>query len=257
MHPILFEISNYPIRTFPILCAIGVIWAIIQLERDITFQGFDPTNDKLSTLLLLIFFGALAGGRITYIVIHPDQFNITKTSAFELIRIWRGGGDGLGALLGGTIVLYLYCLWNRLNFIKFTDTFALPATIVQFMASIGSFMNGELHGTPTQFFTGIIFPYGPASLEFPGTTVHPNMLYAAAIYLLIGLILHWCRCNKYKLGFTSAIFILLNSLGLFVLSFFKLHPFEINGSALMPIFSLLSITMAAIVILILGLYEKD
>ncbi len=256
MYPVLINLGQFPIRTFSILCALGTLVSMVLLRRNLILKGISASKEQISSLLIIVFIGALSGGRIGYIMVHIEQFAPSKTSAFELFKIWQGGGETLGAILGGTIVLYLYCLWQGADFMEYTDSFVLPVTTVQIFACIGNFMNGEAYGEPTNSSLGVIFPHGPASIEFPGIAVHPTMLYEAVIFSIIGLTLYKLNTIGFKPGLLSSSFILLNSIQLLGLSSLTIHHTRINGFKVMPAFALLALTIASILIVSLDLYEK-
>ncbi|MCP4296006.1 MAG: prolipoprotein diacylglyceryl transferase [Proteobacteria bacterium] len=256
MYPVLINFGQFPIRTFSILCALGTLVSMVLLQKNFILKGISASKEQISSLLIIVFIGALSGGRIGYIILHIEQFAPSSTSAFELFKIWQGGGETLGAIIGGGIVLYLYCLWHGADFMEYTDSFVLPVTTVQVFASIGNFMNGEAYGEPTNSSFGVIFPHGPASVEFPGIAVHPTMLYEVVIFSIIGMILYKLNTIEFKPGLLSSSFILLNSIQLLGLSSLTIHHIQINGFKVVPAFALLSLTIASVLIISLELYKK-
>jgi phosphatidylglycerol:prolipoprotein diacylglycerol transferase len=129
MAPELGQIGPFVIRTYTLLLDLGILIGLGIL----TWQGWRIDDKPVEWVDAGL--GALVGGfilgRAGHVAIHWTYF---AEHADEIARLWRGGIDWHGAVVGGLIGLGVVCLVRRLIFRQVTDTlaFVLPlgATIV-------------------------------------------------------------------------------------------------------------------------------
>jgi phosphatidylglycerol:prolipoprotein diacylglycerol transferase len=106
-------------------------------------------------------------------------------------------------------------------------------------------MNGDAHGIPTSMPWGVVFPpQSIAGQEFPGTPIHPTMLYEMVLNLLIFLTLYRLRLRPAKSGFIFSLYLMLYSAGRFVVSSFRADSLMLGPFRAAHVVSLLLITLA-------------
>jgi len=251
------EVAGYSLRFFSLFCMIGVLTTLLLLQRGLKPQGLEITKDQLVTLFLFLFVGSLLGGRISYILLHLEEFSPTETSLMELLRTWKGGLAFSGGLLGGGFALLLYSLWVDSPFFLLVDWFAPSVLLIQAFACLGNFMNGEVYGAPTGLPWGIIFDYGPAAIAYPGFSLHPLMLYQAVAYFIAFTYLFYLQRRRFEIGFMAACLILINSSITFGSSFFRVDLLQVEGIYFSPFIALFFFAATCITIILLELYEQD
>lgn len=173
--------------------ASGGILAAHEAKR----RGFDP-EIVLDLAVPLLIWGAV-GARLCHILTPPlssIQLGLTTghylTHPLDLIAIWIGGLGFPGALIGGSLGLFLFCRKYDLNFTEWADILAPALALGQVIGRTGNLINQELYGLPTKLpWKVYIDPEhrlaGYESLEF----YHPLFAYEAGLCLLILFLLLW------------------------------------------------------------------
>jgi phosphatidylglycerol:prolipoprotein diacylglycerol transferase len=112
----------------------------------------------------------------------------------------------IGAILAG----WWWVRRHRISFGKLADA-SVPSVILgQAFGRFGNFMNGEVHGYPTDLPWGIVFPpTSPAGREFPGIPVHPAMLYELLLNVVGFAILWTLRTRSTRDGFLFYLYLML------------------------------------------------
>lgn len=159
-----------------------------------------PPNDILD-MCVVIFFGALLGGRVGYILLyHPDIFLATPIMIFSPYDFGRGVWTGLsgmsyhGGLIGAAVALAWFSGRKKLSFWKMADFVVLLAPVAIFFGRLGNFFNVELPGRITTAPWGMVFP----EMLPIGVLRHPSTLYEAffegvVILVLLLLVRRWAR----------------------------------------------------------------
>ena len=103
MHPILFEIGNWPVYSYGVLLALaylaGLQLAVVRARR----RQIDAT--KVMDLGIYLIIAALVGAKLMLIAVDFDYF---RSQPRELLSLVRAGGvfyGGLLAALGVGLVL--------------------------------------------------------------------------------------------------------------------------------------------------------
>ena len=118
-------------------------------------------------------------------------------------------------------------------------------------------MNGDAHGLPTSMPWGIVFP--PTSIagsQYPGIPLHPTMLYEMISNLSIFLILWNLRKTPRKDGLLFCVYVLLYSVGRFVVSFFRADSLMLGPFRMAHVISIVLILAAGSMIFHQRLWER-
>ena len=143
-------------------------------------EGFRP--EHLDNLALRIIVGVLVGGRVGFVVQHPETL---LHHPLFLISIWNGGMAYFGGLAGAILAIWSFAWQYRISFLAMTDVCAMPAALALGVGRIANFVNGELYGKPTFSNWGVIFQKtggGPLPR-------HPSQLYECVSHLVLFAIL--------------------------------------------------------------------
>jgi len=192
--PIAFTIGFFSVYWYAVWLLVGffvVLWLALRLAR--RGDAPCPPNDTFD-MLAILFFGALLGGRIGYVLLyHPDVFLASPIAIFSPYDFGRGEWTGLsgmsyhGGLVGAIAALAWFTGRKKLSFWKAADFVALLAPAAIFFGRLGNFFNVELPGRVTAVSWGMVFPGVPPE----GVLRHPSTLYEAffeGIVLLIVLL---------------------------------------------------------------------
>jgi len=220
LHPILFEFGPIQIRFYGLMYVIAILVGSFLIKREVRRKGIKLTEDDVMNFVLWSALGGIIGARIYYVAFNWDYYSANLR---EVPAVWHGGLAIHGGLIGGILIAYLYLKRRGISFWRMADSVAPALVLGQAFGRFGNFMNGDAHGRPTAMPWGIVFP--PESIagrEFPNIPLHPTMLYEMTINISIFLILWFgLRNREHKNGFIFVAYLMLYSLGRFVVESFR------------------------------------
>ncbi len=182
LDPVVYTIGSFSLYWYALWFLSGflVVWFLaLWLARR---KDAPCSEESITTLLFVLFLGALIGGRIGYVLFYyPDIFWSTPfliVSPYDFHRgVWVGisGMSYHGGLLGVALALYWFARREKISFWQTADFVAFLAPIAVFFGRLGNFFNVELPGRITTQPWGMLFPG-----TFPeGVLRHPSTLYAS------------------------------------------------------------------------------
>src|SRR3989304_2698235 len=219
MHPIIFQIGPFALRYYGLMYALAALVGGWLLGKEVRRKGIRLSDDQRWYLVLLVLLGGILGARIYYVVFNWDYYGKFPS---EIPAIWHGGLAIHGGLIGGVLTGIWFVRRHRLPFWRLADAGA-PSTILgQAFGRFGNFMNGEVHGRPTDLPWGIVFPpNSPAGREFGSVPLHPAMLYEMGLNLIIFGFLWSYRKRPSQDGFLFCTYLILYSVARFFVSLLR------------------------------------
>jgi phosphatidylglycerol---prolipoprotein diacylglyceryl transferase len=201
-------------------------------------RGYDP--EIVWDGLVYILIGGIIGARLWHILL-PSQTDVAKglTTSFYLthpldaIAIWRGGVGIPGAILGGGLMLYIFCRRSKLPFAVWADIASPALALGQAIGRWGNFVNQELYGLPTDLPWGITIDVNHRLPEL--ITVeryHPLFFYESSWNLLNMVFLLWLGrrlANRLLSGDLLLAYLVTYPLGRFMLDFLRLDIAKIGS----------------------------
>jgi len=183
MHPILFEIGNWPVYSYGVLLALaylaGLQLAVVRARR----RQIDAA--KVMDLGIYLIIAALIGAKLMLVAVDFDYF---RSQPRELLSLVRAGGVFYGGLLAALAVgLWLVRRYQLHPWIV-ADLVAPGIALGHVVGRLGCLMAGCCYGRPTDVPWAITFtdPAAAANVGTPiGTPLHPTQLYDAGAELLI------------------------------------------------------------------------
>lgn len=148
MYPELFRIGNFPITTYGIFLALGMLLALIVASRLGARDGLP--RERIYDLGLWVLVGGLVGSKLLMYFTEPDVQVFT-------LDFLRSGGVFYGGLLGGFFAVVLLVHLYKLPFWKVADAFAPGVALGQAFGRQGCFSAGCCWGKPTDAFFGVHF----------------------------------------------------------------------------------------------------
>ena len=149
-----------------------------------------------------LFFGIIIGGRLGSVLFYDLHLQFDDPLYF--LKIWQGGMSFHGALIGGTIAMYVFAKKKNYEFLRITDWVSPQLPIALFLGRIANFVNAELYGRETDVSWGMIFPTDPDAL-----VRHPSQIYEAFLEgLLLFIFLNFIIKSTDKVGRHSAYFLI-------------------------------------------------
>lgn len=136
----MFEIIGISIHWYGLLIGVGVV-----LAMEISRRLAKKTDLKLLEMSMwwTVLWGVV-GARIYHVVDYWSRYY--TNNRWEVVAIWNGGLGIWGAIAGGAVGLYVFCIWQKQNFVKYMDLLVLGMPLAQAIGRVGNFINGELLG---------------------------------------------------------------------------------------------------------------
>jgi phosphatidylglycerol---prolipoprotein diacylglyceryl transferase len=220
MHPILFEIGDWPVYAYGVLLAAAYLAALQLAVARARSRGID--GNKVMDLGIYLIIAALVGAKLMLVVV---DFKYFMAQPREILSLVRAGG----VFYGGLIAALLVAIWlvRRYDFSLWTtaDLFAPGIALGHVIGRLGCLMAGCCYGRPTDVPWAITFtnPLAAANVGTPlGVPLHPTQLYDAGAELLILLLLLFTeRRGRPFAGRTFWLYVLLYGVSRFVIEFFR------------------------------------
>jgi phosphatidylglycerol:prolipoprotein diacylglycerol transferase len=254
MHPILFQLGPFQIRFYGLMYAIGITCGLYLIRREVRRKHVQLSDDDIINFVMLTVIGGILGARLYYVIFNWDFYG--KNLA-EIVKVWHGGLAIHGGIIGGTLMGWWFTHRHQLSFWKMADIAAPSIILGQAFGRFGNFMNGDAHGLPTSMPWGIVFP--PTSIagrQFPGTPLHPTMLYELLINMGISLLLWKIRTRPWKDGFLFCVYLILYSVGRFIVSFFRADDLMFGPFRMPHLISIFIIVATSLFIVTRRLWEQ-
>ena len=216
-NPSLVELGPIKIQYYAVTWLLSAVLIYLFLRNNKIVKEIGLSNEEVNDMVFLygLFFGAMCGGRIGYMLFYGTDQLINDP--FSLFYIWQGGLSFHGGLLGVTVSLIIFCKKKNIEFLRLTDGVALSMPIGLGLVRIGNFLNGELFGKATNAEWGFIFPTDPF-----GIVRHPSQLYESlGEGLLLFLILLFISQKTNIKGIVSSSFLIFYGSIRFIIEFYR------------------------------------
>jgi phosphatidylglycerol---prolipoprotein diacylglyceryl transferase len=223
MYPELFRIGSFPINTYGLLLAIGMLLALFVAAKLAARDGLP--RERIYDLGLWTLIGGLVGSKILM------YFTEDNVDVFSLDFL-RSGGVYYGGFIGGFLTLALLIRWYKLPFWKVADAFAPGLALGQAIGRQGCFAAGCCWGKPTDSIFGVHFTQ--AAHEFTGVPIigptnedlylHPTQLYESFTMLVVFGILVYLHRKKRFDGQVLIAYGIIYGIVRFTIEFFRDDP---------------------------------
>ncbi len=265
MYPELFRIGNFPINTYGVLLAIGMLLALFVASRLGARDGLP--RERIYDLGLWTLIGGLVGAKVLMIFAEGFPQDFSLANLFDFLR---SGGVYYGGFLGGFLALALLIRWYKLPFWKVADAFAPGLALGQAIGRQGCFTAGCCWGKPTDSFLGVHFTeqahdftgvpiYGPTGESL---YLHPTQLYESITMLIVcGILIYLHRKKKFD-GQVLVAYAIIYGIVRFTIEFLRDDPrgnifglTSLTGFSTSQIISLL-VAVSAVIFMFVKLRRK-
>lgn len=197
MYPELFRIGTFPITTYGIYLAIGMLLALFVASRLAARDGLP--RERIYDLGLWTLIGGLLGSKLLMFFVEDN------VQIFSLDFL-RSGGVYYGGFIGGFIAVAILIHFYKLPFWKVADAFAPALALGQAFGRQGCFAAGCCWGKETDLAWGVHFTelgneytgvpvYGPSG---EALFLHPTQLIESFTMLAVfGLLVLLHRRKKF------------------------------------------------------------
>ncbi len=195
MYPELFRIGSFPVTSYGIWLAAGMLLALIAASRLAARDGLP--KERIYDLGLWTLLGGLLGSKILMYLVDEN------VHVFSLDFL-RSGGVVYGGIIGGFLAVAVLVRYYKLPFWKVTDAFAPGVALGQAFGRQGCFAAGCCWGKPTDLFFGVHFTeagheytgvpmYGPSGEDL---FLYPTQLIESFTMLAVFVFLYWLHKRK-------------------------------------------------------------
>ncbi|MEG2353762.1 MAG: prolipoprotein diacylglyceryl transferase [Clostridium sp.] len=217
MKPELFNILGISVKGYGLMIAIGIIAAIILLDKRRASYGYD--EDKIWNMTIITILSGLLGGKLLYIVTDFKEL-IGRPLTLENMGY---GFVIYGAIISGTIVIWMYCRKQKWDTLNVLDLVIPSIPLAQGFGRIGCLLAGCCYGGPTTLPFGIEFKNSP--FVDAGVHRHPTQIYSAIFGFCLAAFLIWYDKNKeHKDGQLVGLYFIIYSIGRFIVEYLRVDP---------------------------------
>lgn len=223
MFPELFKIGTFPVNTYGVLLALGMLLALFAAAKLAERDGLP--RERIYDLGLWTIIGGLVGSKILMF------FTEENVQIFSLDFL-RSGGVYYGGLIGGFLTVVLLIRWYKLPFWKVADAFAPGVALGQAIGRQGCFAAGCCWGKPTDSIFGVHFT--PEAHNFTGVPIytdagaplhlHPTQLYESITMFIVFAALIYLHKKKRFDGQVLIAYGIIYSIVRFTIEFFRDDP---------------------------------
>ena len=238
----LFSVGPLTVHGYGLCIGIGIAAALLLIWRRAENRRFD-TKD-VNTLVLLILAAGFAGAKLFFLFAHWSEFLADPIGTL--------GAEGFvvyGGIVCGLLAAYLYCRKRSFPFLYWADCFMPGVALAQGFGRIGCFLAGCCFGKPTDSILGVVFPAGSAAPA--GVPLWPVQLFSAGGDFLLAALLLLLDRKKPRAGLLTGVYLLLYSIGRFLIEFLRDDPRGAVGLLSTSQFIALFTAAAAAAILVL------
>lgn len=211
MHIELFHIGPFTVYTYGLMIAIGILAAFYVAEKRGPKLGIDTSHLEKMTLTVLVF--GFLFSKILYALTRWNEIVADPSILWSLSEGWVVYGGIIGGLAGGLV----YCHYTHQNFLKWFDFLIPEVALAQGFGRIGCFFAGCCYGMEVPW--GVVFPAD--SLAPAGVPLLPTQLISSICDFALFFILLWIARRKKFNGEVGAWYLILYSVGRFILEFFR------------------------------------
>ena len=161
MYPEIFRIGNFPITTYGIFLAVGMLLALFVASRLGARDGLP--RERIYDLGLWTLLGGLVGSKMLMFFVEDN------VQVFSLDFL-RSGGVYYGGLIGGFLTVVILVRFYKLSFWKVADALAPGVALGQAFGRQGCFAAGCCWGKPTDAWFGVHFT--EAGHEYTGVPMY-------------------------------------------------------------------------------------
>ncbi|MFS8810336.1 prolipoprotein diacylglyceryl transferase [Synechococcus sp. R65.1] len=206
--PLVFSWGPFSLRWYGLLIGLSTVLGLVLARHLAERRGLSP--DVMPNLLPWLVVGSLPLARLYYVAFEWERYR--HGPWWKVLALWQGGMAIHGALLGGSIALYLFARQQRLNFWLLADCIVPSLSLGQGIGRWGNFFNNEAYGEALPPDSRL-----RVQLQLPdGSRVHPTFLYESLWnFSLFGILLFLSYRGRLPPGTLLGFYLVGYSLGRF------------------------------------------
>lgn len=175
-------------------------------------------EDIIWGILLCAILGAVTGTRLLYYIVSFRDILRDPSILWDFSH----GYVVYGGILFGVLYSYIYCRVKKAPFLAYFDLVMPSVSVAQGFGRIGCFFAGCCYGKPTDSWLHITYThsdFAPDNIPLLPT----QLLSSAGNFLIAAVLFAYDKKNK-KQGTVGALYMILYSIGRFVIEMFRDDP---------------------------------
>jgi phosphatidylglycerol---prolipoprotein diacylglyceryl transferase len=223
MYPELFRIGDFPVTSYGLWLAVGMVLGLFVASRLAAKDGLP--RERIYDLGLWTLIGGLVGSKILMLLVEDN------VQIFSLDFL-RSGGVYYGGFIGGFVAAAILMPFYKLPFWKVADAIAPALALGQAFGRQGCFAAGCCWGKPTDLWWGVHFTekghdytgvpmFGPDGSDL---FLHPTQLIESLTMLAVFGLLYWMHRRKMFDGQVMIAYGIIYSVFRFSIEFLRDDP---------------------------------
>ncbi len=207
-----FSIGPFTVHGYGVMIAIGILVGFYIAEKLADKNGL--SKEHVDNLVFTVLITGYLVSKLTYVLVNFSEF-IKNPIAF----LGSSGWVVMGGLIGGVLGAIAYCKIKKIDFFAYFNLFMPEVALAQAFGRIGCFFAGCCYGLETDSHLSLVFPKG--SLAPSGVHLIPTQLISSFGDFVLFIILYKLYTNKDTQKETSAWYVILYSVGRFLVEFLR------------------------------------
>lgn len=210
------NIGNITIHFYGLIIAASILIGWYLAKKRTKYYKIPLKIFGSNTLLIPLFLG-IVGGRLYHVI---DLWPYYWANPQLIVRVDLGGLGIFGALAGIIVGFIVVAKIEKIKPLPLLDLISPSLLIAQAIGRLGNYINGEGYGPPTNV---------PWAVEINGVRVHPTFFYEAIIDVIFFFALLALAKRLKKPGQLFGFYLILYSLGRFVVEFWRIDTATFNS----------------------------
>jgi phosphatidylglycerol:prolipoprotein diacylglycerol transferase len=152
-------------------------------------------RDTMTDAALVAVPCGVVGARLYFVAM---EWKVFAADPLRILYVWEGGVAIYGAVIGGGLGIFLYCLKKKLPFGKLADIIAPGLLLAQAIGRWGNYFNQEAFGPLLTDPALRFFPLGVQIMEGGGYAWHAATFFYESLWDLLGFASVWLLRKRQK-----------------------------------------------------------
>lgn len=212
MYNEILTIGSITIHGYGLMIGLGVMAAL--LLGDYRSKKFGLNGEHIYGMTFSAVILGFVAARILFIITEWENFLQNP------MQYLAGAGFVVyGGIIGGALTIYFFCKMKKIDVLSYLDLMIPSVALAQAFGRIGCFLAGCCYGRETDSWMGVVFTNSDFAPN--GVKLLPTQLFMAFGDLLIMAALLWYAAKRPMRGRTSMLYLMLYSIGRFVVEFLR------------------------------------
>lgn len=212
MYNEILSIGPVTIHGYGLMIGLGVMAAL--LLGDYRAKKFGLNGDHIYGMTFSAVILGFLAARILFIITEWEGFLQNP------MQYLSGAGFVVyGGIIGGALTIYGFCKIKKIDMLSYLDLMIPSVALAQGFGRVGCFLAGCCYGKETDSWLGVVFSNSDFAPN--GVKVLPTQLFMAGGDVLLMAVLLWYAAKRPLRGRTSAMYLILYSIGRFAVEFLR------------------------------------